>query len=132
MRWAAHAAKIALNELAGADHHFSTMLTVGRHRIEDHAADALWVISQDDQRQPRSVGNPVDVPGVDAQCHSEVGDVGEGHRPDRHAIGLDRGEALGDAVILKRDPAVVEPGPGGKVDQPVDPLVKFELVADEA
>ena len=28
-RWTAHAAKIALNELAGADHHVSTMLTVG-------------------------------------------------------------------------------------------------------
>ena len=70
MGWAAHAAKIALNELAGADHHVSTMLFVGRrHRIEHDAADALWVISQHDQRELRSVRDPVDIPAVDAQCH---------------------------------------------------------------
>ena len=75
--WAAQAAKIAVNELAGADHQFSTMLMFGGDtESSDHAADALGVIPEHEQGQLGAVGDPVDVPFVDAQGHAQVGDVG--------------------------------------------------------
>ena len=96
----------------------------GRHRIEDHAADALWVISQDDQRQPRSVGDPVDVPAVDAQCPPEVGDVGGVLRA---VVGSEVDASCGQLVAALLDRRGVCGGGRfrreGKADRVVDELL---------
>ena len=84
-------------------------------RVDDHAADALGVIAQLDQRQLRAVRGAVDVPFVDAQCHAQVGEVGgvlgrvvgrpvDAGRGEAIAARLDRGNLLRRLLVRgKRD-----------------------------